>query len=356
MQQADYEAAIRGYQELAARVPRVAEFQANLGLAYYSAGRYADAARAYREALKLRPGLARARYFLGLSLAASGGCREALAYLEKDYPAVADRELKRNLGMDAVHCASATRQHDKAVDFLRRLNRDFPDDPDVLYITTHVYSELSTRASERLLFSAPESYQAHRLNAEVLEMQGRREPAGAEYRRVLELNPRMPGIHYRLGRLLLAGSRSPETVEAARREFEEELKADPSSSVAEYELGEMARRAGRWDEAIGHFARAVKLDAAFVEAMIGLGKSLTSARRAAEAVEPLESAVRLEPENAVAHYQLSFAYRRLGREPEAERELKTYRELHRKSVETMGNIRVGMLGLAGEPQTDEPPE
>ena len=35
-------------------------------------------------------------------------------------------------------------------------------------------------------------------------MQGKYDEAAAEYRKILEMNPLLPGIHYRLGRVLLA--------------------------------------------------------------------------------------------------------------------------------------------------------
>ncbi len=356
LRRGDYASAIQEYEKLAAMAPRVSEFRANLGMAYYSSGRFSDAARAFAEALKLKPSLTNAHYFLGVSLAEVGRCKEALAYLEKDYPRVPDRELKRLMGLDGLRCSMASDLPDAGVEFVRALSRDFPDDPDVLYSASHVYSDLSTHASERLLEVAPSSYQAHQLNAEVLELQEKYSDAEEEYRKVLALNPRLPGIHYRLGRLLLAGQRDAPVLDAARREFEEELKIDPGSGVADYELGEMAREARRWDEAIMRFTRALKLDPQFAEAAIGLGKSLVSAGRAGEAIAPLEAAVKLEPANPVAHYQLSFAYRRVGREPEAEKELAAYRQAHEKALRHLETIRAGILGRTARQQTAEPPE
>src|SRR6058998_3557549 len=95
-------------------------------------------------------------------------------------------------------------QPDEAVSFVQMLSREFPNDPEVLYLTVHLYSDLSIRASQKLLQTAPESYQVHLLNAEALETQGKWQEAAAEYRTVLSQNPRVPGIHYRMGRLLLS--------------------------------------------------------------------------------------------------------------------------------------------------------
>ena len=352
----DYAGAITSLERLAKLQPGVAEVHANLAVAYYSAGRYGDAIKQGREALTLKPSLVHAHFFLGASLAEGGQCKDALPYLEKDYPRVSEPQLKRVLGTDAVRCNMVLNRPDSAVDFIRLLSRDFTDDPEVLYLSSQLYSELSTRASQRLLTAAPGSPQAHQLNAEVLEMQEKPNEAAEEYRKVLALNPRAPGIHYRVGRLLLAGPRGPTTLDDARREFGEELTIDPNNAAAEYELGEMARQARQWDQAIEHFTRAVRLEPEFTEALIGLGKSLVSAGRAREAVAPLENAVKLDPQNPNAHYQLSFAYRRLGREPEAQKELAAYKETHEKFAQTQRAIRAGMLGDMSQPQSETPPE
>ena len=61
-----------------------------------------------------------------------------------------------------------------------------------------------------------------------------------------------------------------------------------------------------------------------------LGKILLSQGAAAEAVEHLEAATRLDPEDATVHYQLAQAYQATGREDLAAREFERYRELKDK--------------------------
>ena len=200
----DWEDAIRGYEKLVKLAANIAEYHLNLGIARYSAGRCRDAVQPLRQALKLKPGLGQAHLYLGVSLGATGQCREALPYLRKDLPRVTGQQLKRDLALSGVRCAVALSQLDDAIDFIRVLNRDFPNDPEVLYRTVHVYSDLSTRASQELLYKAPSSYQVRQLNAEALETQGKWEEAAEEYRKILEQNPRLPGIHYRLARLILS--------------------------------------------------------------------------------------------------------------------------------------------------------
>jgi Flp pilus assembly protein TadD len=352
----DTQGAINSFERLVKLAPGVAEYHSNLGMAYYTAGRSLNASQAFRQALKLKPGLTHAHFFLGASLADAGRCSEAMPYLDKDAPRVTEPHLRKILETDAVRCSMALNQPDKTLDWLRMLNRDFPDDPDALYMSAHIYSDLSTVASQRLLATAPASIQAHQLNAEVQEMQEKWQDAAVEYRKVLAMNPRMLGIHYRLGHLLLEAPPGPNTFDEARRQFEEELKIDPGNAGAEYELGEMARQARQWNVAIEHFTRAVTLDPDFVDALTGLGKALVSAGRAAEAVAPLERAVKLAPDDPVPHYQLSFAYRRVGRSQDAEKELVVYRQTHDKALQMRQAIRAGIMGRMTQEQTAEPPE
>jgi tetratricopeptide (TPR) repeat protein len=356
LRQNEYAKAAAALERLLKMTPETAEVHANLALAYYHLGRLDGAAQQARQALKLKPSLAYPRFVLALSLAESGRCREALPYLREDYPQATDPPLKRSIGTEAVRCAMSLNQPDQAVDWIRSLTASYPDDPEVLYLASHVYSELSTQASQHLLATAPDSYQAHQFNAEVLAFEGKLDEAISEYHKVLSLKPNLPGIHYQLGQLLLAGAKNPSAVDEARREFEEELKVDPHNAAAEYELGEMARQSRQWNEAIAHFQRAAGVDPDFAEALIGLGKSLISAGRTPEAVEPLKRAVEVAPENPNAHYQLSFAYRRLGQEAEAAKELAAYREAQTNLRRKQQSIRAGILGNMVQPQSSDPPE
>jgi tetratricopeptide (TPR) repeat protein len=191
------------------------------------------------------------------------------------------------------------------------------------------------------------------LNAEALETQERWNEAASEYRTILAQSPNLPGIHYRLGRLLLSlpeNAATPATRDEARREFEEELKINPRNAGAEYVLGELARQARDWAQAAEHFAKAASLNPAFPDAHIGWGRSLISDRKFDEAVKPLEQAVKLQPENPAAHYHLAVAYSRTGRKEEAEKESAAFRQASERARQMKQDVQTGILG----PQKAEP--
>jgi tetratricopeptide (TPR) repeat protein len=266
----------------------------------------------------------------GLKLAKSGRCADALPLLKKGSRA-ADKAARRDAGLAGVRCALFANQPDAVVDFLRSLNRDFPLDPEVLYVSVHAYSDLSTRYAQELARYAPDSYPARELNAESLELQGKWDGAAKEYRQILKQHPDLPGIHFRLGRLLLSKPNPPADVATqARAEFEAELKIDPANAEAEYILGELARQDQQWDDAVKHFSRASQLDAGFGDAFLGLGTSLIASKKFAEAVSPLETAVKLEPANPTAHFNLATAYSRTGRKAEADTEFAIHRQMVQK--------------------------
>lgn len=258
-----------------------------------------------------------------IELAHSGRCREALPLL-KTATHFADKETRYNSAMLLARCAMSLDRTETAVEALLLLNREFPHDPEVLYTTTHFYSELASRASQQLASTAPGSAQAEKLEAEAFESQGNWERATEQYNKILEQNPKEPEIHFRLGRILL--SKNPPNPDGAKKEFEEELKLNPSNASAEFMLGETARQAGEWDNAIAHFSRATKLDAGFAEAYLALGISLNSASKFSDAISPLQAYVKMQPGDPAGHYQLATAYSRTGQKPEAEHEMALQRE------------------------------
>jgi tetratricopeptide (TPR) repeat protein len=266
-----------------------------------------------------------------IKLAQTGHCEEAVPALTRASHRLADKAVKRTAAFAGVRCAMLLNQMDAALDFLRLLNHEFPNDPEVLALSVHTYSDLSTRAAQQLAMTAPNSIESHKLNAEALEAQGKWDAAEKEYQLVLQMNPRTSGIHFLLGRLLLSKPNAgPAAGEAAKKEFQQELEIDPSNAGAEYVLGELAREDSQWPEAIQHFSRATELDAGFGDAFLGLGTTLLSAKRFADAIPPLEMAIKLEPRNPGAHYSLATALTRAGRKQDADREFAIHRQMTQK--------------------------
>jgi tetratricopeptide (TPR) repeat protein len=277
------------------------------------------------------------------SLAESGHCAEAIPLLKKSVRQVSDKDLEKRVGLDGVHCAMTGKRPYDALDFLQVLLRDFPRDPEVLYIATHAYSDMALRSSQDLMREAPFSYQVHQLNAEALETQGKWEEAAAEYRKILEVNPMLPGIHARLGRVLLSGQQpTADAVAQAKKNFEDELSIDPNNAGAEYVLAELAKDDNDFSTAIRHYTRATKIDAGFAEAYFGLGSALVASKQFADAIAPLETYEKLAPDSPSGHFQLALAYNGVGRKEDANREAALQRDTAKSLEQVKRRVAEGL--------------
>jgi tetratricopeptide (TPR) repeat protein len=202
----------------------------------------------------------------------------------------------------------------------RALERDFPADADVLYEAARLHMKAWNDVVFQMFQKTPASYRVNQISAEIFEIQGRYADAVAEYRKAIEKNPTAINLHFRLGRALLLHSHSPDALLAARKEFEAELKLNPSDAVAEYEIGQILVAQNKPREAAPRFERALAQSPDFTEALLAVAKLRADAKRYDEAIPLLERAVKLQPANESAHYNLMLAYRNAGRTADAERE------------------------------------
>lgn len=263
-----------------------------------------------------------------ISLAEQGRCGESLSGLKHAMATTVPVEVRKQAGVLGVRCSLAMDDRDSTDEFVRLLTRQFPKDPDVLFVIVHAYSDLSTRTAQDLGRYAPQSIAAHKLNAEALEVQGKWEPAQLEYEAILQKDPNARGIHFLLGRLLLSRpDAGPDAAERAKQEFLKEIAIDPGNAGAHYILGELARRDDKCEEAIPRFLEAIKFDPSFAEAYLGQGLCLVTLKKYEEAIPPLRSAERLTPGNPEVHHTLATALQRSGHKEEAEKEFSIHASL-----------------------------
>jgi predicted Zn-dependent protease len=216
------------------------------------------------------------------------------------------------------------------VEVALELNRLYPEDPEVLYQTGKVYGNLAYLTMHKLAQVAPESVWRHEAAAEAFESQGANESAIPEYREVLALDPHRPGIHYRLGRTLLARSvktKSEKDAAEAAKEFEQELQQEPSNANAAYELAEIHRNAGELDDARKFFEMALTYYPNFEEAHLGLASVLMFAHKPELALPHLQKAIALNAKNEVSWYRLVQVEGALGNVREQQKALAEFQRL-----------------------------
>lgn len=270
-----------------------------------------------------------------VSQAERGRCAEALPVLKRNTRRLPDKQLRHRAAMAAARCAMSLDDLAAVADAVSLLRRDFPDDPEALYLFARYFSQLANRAAQELAQNFPNSPQVAKMNAEALESRRMWDEAIQAYRKILAEHPATPDIHFRIARILLDQSPGADVAAEAKKELEAELKINPNNAGAEFVLGEIARRAGAWSTAIEHFSRATQLDVGFLEAYLALGMSHGAAGNHAAAIPPLEIYTKNVPLDPAGHYQLAMAYSRTGNKAAADREL----QLHREALAKAGTRR-----------------
>jgi len=331
LSQGRYAEAERAYERLSELDPGTAEVRANLGLIYFEERKFDQAVPVLRQALKLKPSLVKTQSLLAMSLSELGNFSEALPGLEKGFHRSSDPEIRRMCGLQLERAYTGLKRDSQAVEVAMDLNRLYPDDPEILYQTGKIYGNFAFVTMQKLAQVAPSSVWRHQAAAEAYESEGAYSLAMTEYRQVLGLEPDRPGVHYRLGRTLLARSyqvTSAQDAAEAAKEFEYELERDPTNANAAYELGESRRKAGHFDEAQKLFELAVKNYPDFEEAHLGLAAALLSLQKPGVALPHLLKAIALDAQNEVAWYRLAQVQKELNNTAEQQRALAEYRRLH----------------------------
>ena len=326
-----YAEAEQAYTRMRELQPGVAEVHARLGLIYFQEGRFGDAVAPLQKALQLKPALPNVGALLAMSLSEIGRHQEALPGLEKAFHQSTDPALRRMAGLHLQRSYTDLDRDRDAVAVALELSRLYPDDPEVLYHTGRLFGNYAYLQTVRLARIAPDSIWLHQAAGEANESQGQLDEAISQYRQVLALAPKRPGIHFRLGRVLLAQAAqakgNPATEAEALKEFGLELQIDPTNADAAYEIGEMMRKGGQLDKAAASFKQAVASYPDFEEALVGLGRTLVAAGDPGSALPYLDKAITLKPNDEVAYYQLAQAHRALGHDAAQQKALAEFERL-----------------------------
>jgi Flp pilus assembly protein TadD len=137
-------------------------------------------------------------------------------------------------------------------------------------------------------------------------------------------SPDKPRPLNNLGAALADDGRPDEAVGLLQRA----LRLDPEHAESYYNLGRVYLNAyGRSEDAEALFRKAIALQPAYRDAYANLAGALVRQRRYAEAVELLEGVGPIVRDSAEARFNLGVAYRLLGDEGAARRELGALREL-----------------------------
>ncbi len=193
------------------------------------------------------------------------------------------------------------------------------------------HEEQSLATLTKLLSIAPDSYRAHQLRAQTHEAREGYQEALAEYRKVAEIRPTLPGLHFAIGHLLWKSGHRDE----ALVELEQELKRNPDHAEANAELGTIRVTDHQPEQAIPYLERALRLKPDLAEASRQLGKAYFQQQRYALAEAELRKAIVSDRDGSV-HYMLGTVYRQLGRQQDSERAMEAARRI---KAERLAEVR-----------------
>ena len=250
-----------------------------------------------------------------------------------------DALVRRMLGVSYY----LTKSYKQSVETLKPIETTLPQDAELAYFYGISLIRLERQPEAlgvfaRLADGNPKSAQARFYAAQGFALTGDYERAVKEFRAVAALDANVPQAHYNAGQSLIRLNRLDE----AEKEFRQELAVNPSDETSKYSVAyTMLERKINTDEAISLLREAIAARYDYADARYQLGKALVEKGNVQEAVENLEIAAVSDPKKDYIHYQLSIAYRRAARPADAERELKTFRELkeasRRQKPATMGS-------------------
>ena len=155
--------------------------------------------------------------------------------------------------------------------------------------------------------------------------------------------------HYNFG---LAFQRAGRVQEAIGH-YELALRIKPDDAEAHYNLGTALEEAGRAPEAISQWEQTLRIRPDYAEAHNNLGSASLRLGRVPEAIEHYEQALRTDPDLAEAHYNLGLALRLAGRVQEAIGHYQEALRIKPDYAEAHNNLGNALLGLGRVPEAIE---
>jgi tetratricopeptide (TPR) repeat protein len=336
------EAAIPELKAVVALDPNNVDALGNLGVLLFFRGNYAEAVPNLRAALKLQPSLSKIQALLGMSEERTGEAANARADLESAFSQLQEPKIRIQTGMELINLYSSSGDLDKAASTVSVLRQIDPTNVQVLYTAYRIYSDLSGEAMLSLSLVAPESAQMHQIMAHELARQANSEGAIAQYRKAIQIDPKLAGIHFELAEMLNA-SDDARLKAGAEQEYRAALNENHADEKTECRLGDISARKGDLKQAYAYYSEAVRLQPSDEEANFDLAKTLIAMDQSSKALPVLEHAVQLDPTDATAHYRLSNLYRQQGRTEDAKHEVeeyKKYKEMKEKLREIYKEMRI----------------
>jgi tetratricopeptide (TPR) repeat protein len=297
-----------------------AEYAAILGEAYYKLGRVRLAQSNFAgavEALEAATGYGTPSDQLLVDL--------AIAYFQNEQYEKALDPLQRvvahasnNVG--AYHMLGKTYfmlgNFEQAGASLQQALRLAPNDYDVSYTLGLAYLkerqiEAATRIYDRMFQKLGDRPQLHVLVGRAYRETGFLSEAIAEFNKAANLDPKFPRVHYYLGLTYLLKD-GVNRLDEAEGEFKVELAAHPQEFFANYYLGITATVERNWQVAIEYLEKASQIQPDNPDPYFFIGQAFQGVGKHEQAIAAFKKSIALNPNLKHNDYQVSNAHYRLG--------------------------------------------
>ncbi len=316
--QGRYAAANAEYQTAIALDPKNGETWYELGLLEGQMSHYEDAGRAFREAVRLEPGSAKAHCRLGQTLiadprtsqdwtAAVAEFRQALR-LQPEYA-----EAESLLGLGLGHLGETEGA-------ITALKHAISIDPSLA--SAHLNLAITFEANNRLeeatgeyraaILARPGAAETEAAFGSLLLRMRQAGPAEEEFRKALRLNPDLVNAHYGLARLLKSQNKSGAALEFEEARALEQREPDRVQAIERSNHGLQAAAKGELLAAAGLLREALALKPDYGVAHLNLGLVLADLGELKTAKEQLTEAVSLLPVEPKAWFDLGRVLARLN--------------------------------------------
>jgi len=321
--------------------------QANLGVLIYFQNDFAGAIPELRNALAMQPNLPRIRGLLGIAEKRTGDMTSAQSDLEQAFPLIDDPKFMKQVGLELIEIDGAASQFSKALAVTAKLEEANPQDAEVLFVAYEIATQMKDETMLSMLLVAPNSAQMNMMVAGELARQGEHDKSIAKYREAIRINPHLPGVHFELAEQLRAAA-DPKLNAQAEGEYRLALKDNQYDEKSWCHLGEVIATRGDFKAAQEAYNKALAIQPNDSTARTDLAIALISMNQQKDAIPLLETAIKDDPTNSVAHYRLSALYRREGRAADAKREMDEY--THYKNLKDKMSDVFKQVSLQTSPQ------
>lgn len=321
--------------------------QANLGVLIYFQNDFAGAIPELRNALAMQPNLPRIRGLLGIAEKRTGDMTSAQSDLEQAFPLIDDPKFMKQVGLELIELDGAASQFSKALAVTAKLEEANPQDAEVLFVSYEIATQMKDQTMLSMLLVAPNSAQMSMMVAGELARQGEHDKSIAKYREAIRINPHLPGVHFELAEQLRAAA-DPKLNAQAEGEYRLALKDNQYDEKSWCHLGEVIATRGDFKAAQEAYNKALAIQPNDSTARTDLAIALISMNQQKDAIPLLETAIKDDPTNSVAHYRLSALYRREGRAADAKREMDEY--THYKNLKDKMSDVFKQVSLQNSPQ------